>query len=228
MKLADPTLSALRVGVVQFPGSNCDDDCVDALHRHFGLSAIKLWHTDSSFPKMDALILPGGFSYGDYLRSGALAAHSPIMAPIKSFARQGGAILGICNGFQILTESGLLPGALLLNSKLKFVCKTTTIKGVDGSVLSVPIAHGEGRYWVSEADLEKLEAEGQIAFKYCSPNGAVDGDCNPNGSVANIAGVYSRNRKVLGMMPHPERATDRILGGSEDGIKIFKDFFSQI
>ena len=228
MSSANPTLSSIRVGVVQFPGSNCDDDCVDVLNRHFGILAPKIWHKESVIPKLDAIIIPGGFSFGDYLRSGALAARSPVIEPIRSVAQKGGAILGICNGFQILTESNLLPGTLLHNLELKFICKMTRIKSPDGNVLSVPIAHGEGRYWIQETELRTLEDQEMIAYQYCSDEGAIDFDANPNGSVANIAGIYSKNKKILGMMPHPERATDQIMGGSDDGIQVLRDFLEKI
>jgi phosphoribosylformylglycinamidine synthase len=228
MSSANPTLSSIRVGVVQFPGSNCDDDCVDVLNRHFGIVAPKIWHTECVLPKLDALIIPGGFSFGDYLRSGALAARSPVIDPIRSFAQKGGAILGICNGFQILTESNLLPGALLQNQGMKFICKMTRIKSANGNVLSVPIAHGEGRYWIQETELRALEDREMIAYQYCSDEGSIDFDNNPNGSVANIAGIYSKNKKILGMMPHPERATDQLMGGSDDGIQVLRDFLGKI
>ena len=228
MSPSNPTLSSLRVGVVQFPGSNCDDDCVDVLNRHYGITAPKIWHTERTLPKLDALIIPGGFSFGDYLRSGALAARSPVVEPIRSFAQKGGAILGICNGFQILTESQLLPGALLQNSDLKFICKMTKIKQPGGQVLTLPIAHGEGRYWISEINLRALEDQDMIAYQYCSDEGIVDFVANPNGSAANIAGIYSKNKRILGMMPHPERATDEMMGGSNDGLQVLRDFLARI
>ena len=228
MKHKSSTNGSVRVGVVQFPGSNCDDDCVDALSRHFGIHPQKLWYQESQLPRLDAIILPGGFSFGDYLRSGALAARAPIMQSIKSFANSGGPILGICNGFQILAESGLLPGALLHNSSLQFICKFIHIKAPHGKSMSMPIAHGEGRYWIDDAGLKMLQDEGMIAYQYCGQDGAIDLDDNPNGSVANIAGVYSHDKKILGMMPHPERATDEIMGGSIDGLKVLSDFLSRI
>lgn len=228
MSLTMPTFGSLRVGVVQFPGSNCDDDCVDVLNRHFGISAPKIWHAERTLPRLDAVIIPGGFSFGDYLRSGALAARSPVIESIQSFGKKGGAILGICNGFQILTECTLLPGVLLKNLNLKFICQMRQIKQPGGHVLSIPIAHGEGRYWIDESGLRNLEDEGMIAYQYCSQNGSVDSPSNPNGSVANIAGVYSKNKKILGMMPHPERATDTLMGSSDDGLRVLKDFFSNI
>ena len=228
MSFGLPTSSMLRVGVVQFPGSNCDDDCVDALHRHFGIVAPKIWHTERSLPQLDAVIIPGGFSFGDYLRSGALAARSPVMDPIRKFAKNGGAILGICNGFQVLTEGELLPGALLQNLSRKFSCKMVQIKQPEGQILSMPIAHGEGRYWIDEQGLRGLEDQELIAYQYCSPEGKIDSASNPNGSAANIAGIYSKNKKILGMMPHPERASDKLMGESDDGLQVLRDFFGRI
>jgi len=218
------TPQSVRVGLIQFPGSNCDWDCADALKRHFDLTPTLIWHRETSLPAMDVLILPGGFSYGDYLRGGALAAHSPIMQAVKTYAEKGGAIIGICNGFQILTESGLLPGVLLKNNSSRFVCKTVGLRVARGSSklhqslgassLRLPVAHGEGRYFIDEAGLQRLEGEGRILLTY---------DENPNGSVADIAGVISENGRVLGMMPHPERAMDELLGGS-DGRRLWQAF----
>jgi phosphoribosylformylglycinamidine synthase len=226
--LAKPAFGRLRVGVVQFPGSNCDDDCVDVLRRHYEIDAPKIWHQDTTLPKLDALILPGGFSFGDYLRSGALAARSPIMESIKSFAARGGHILGICNGFQILTESGLLPGALLHNKSQKFLCTQTYIRSTKGPALKIPIAHAEGRFWIDEEGLRRLDDLDLVAYRYCTERGRVGAETNPNGSVANIAGVYSKDKKILGMMPHPERATDILLGGSRDGITVINEFLQRI
>ncbi len=226
--LTKPAFGRLRVGVVQFPGSNCDDDCVDVLRRHYEINAVKIWHQDISLPKLDALILPGGFSFGDYLRSGALAAHAPIMDSIKSFAARGGHILGICNGFQILTESKLLPGVLLHNKSQKFLCTQTTIRSPKGPILKIPIAHAEGRFWIDEEGLRRLDDLDLIAYQYCTADGLIDIRANPNGSVANIAGVYSKDKKILGMMPHPERATDPVMGGSSDGISVINDFLQRI
>ena len=226
--LAKPAFGRLRVGVVQFPGSNCDDDCIDVLRRHYEIDASKIWHQETSLPKLDALILPGGFSFGDYLRSGALAARAPIMESIKSFAASGGHILGICNGFQILTESGLLPGALLHNKSQKFICTQTKIKSAKGPILKIPIAHAEGRFWIDEEGLRQLDDLDLVAYRYCADDGRISMDANPNGSVANIAGVYSKDKKILGMMPHPERATDMLMGGSSDGITVINDFLQKI
>lgn len=221
-------VGAPRIGVIQFPGSNCDEDCIDSFKRHFDIQASRLWHQDTTLPPLDALVIPGGFSFGDYLRSGALAAHSPLMQQVKTFASRGGPIIGICNGFQILTESHLLPGALLHNLSRQFICRQVTIKDERGRQFSMPIAHGEGRYWLDEESLREIEDDGRIAFQYCLPSGLTNFEANPNGSVADIAGVYSKNKKILGMMPHPERATDRVMGGSSDGLIILRDFLNRI
>lgn len=223
-----PTLGQIRVGIIQFPGSNCDDDCVDALQRHFGIQAPKIWYQETKLPKLDALLLPGGFSFGDYLRSGALAARAPIMESIKSFAKKGGPILGICNGFQMLTESGLLPGALLQNRSLQFICRMTSLKNRDGKILRMPIAHAEGRYWIDEVGLKRLEDKNQIAYTYCSETGGTGLSSNPNGSVANIAGIFSEDSRILGLMPHPERATGILLGAGSDGLKVLSEFIDRI
>ena len=225
------------IGLVQFPGSNCDMDCVDALRRHFGIEAKLIWHTETSLPKIDGLVLPGGFSYGDYLRSGALASHSPLMKAVKDFVARGGAAIGICNGFQILTESHLLPGVLLKNNSQKFVChyvhlvpaagKTVYHKAAAGKkTLRIPIAHGEGRFHVSPDGLKKLQDQGQILFRYGDENGLANDQSNPNGSIDGIAGIVSENGRVMGMMPHPERATDVLMGGSDDGLVVLKAFLA--
>lgn len=225
-----------KVALVQFPGSNCDMDCVDVFRRHYGINLDLVWHTETSLPPTDAVILPGGFSYGDYLRSGALASHSPIMAAVKAYAGKGGPVAGICNGFQILTESHLLPGALLRNAGRRFICKyvtlapgggRTTYQATLGAKLSrIPIAHGEGRYYIDPAGLARLKDEGQIAFRYVDDAGSATAEANPNGSLDNIAGIVSANGRVLGMMPHPERATDEVLGGSADGLAIWEAFLA--
>jgi phosphoribosylformylglycinamidine synthase len=225
-----------RVALVQFPGSNCDMDVVDVFKRHFDLALDLVWHTETALPKTDAVILPGGFSYGDYLRSGALASHSPVMGAVKAFAAKGGPVTGICNGFQILTESQLLPGALLRNHSRQFVCKYVGLTAATGSsafhsamrgrVSRVPIAHGEGRYYIDPAGLERLRGEGQVLCRYVGTDGATGPETNPNGSVDDIAGIVSANGRVMGMMPHPERATDRLLGGSDDGLPIWKAFLA--
>ena len=225
-----------RIGLVQFPGSNCDMDCFDAFRRHFSVELQAVWHTERTLPSLDALVLPGGFSFGDYLRSGTLAAHAPIMPAVKSFVEKGGAVIGICNGFQILTESRLLPGALLRNESRSFICKFVNLvpgqgasvyqQQLAGANLRIPIAHGEGRYYIDQAGLKRLQDQGQIAFMYANENGQVSQAANPNGSVANIAGIVSENGRVLGMMPHPERATDVLMGGSADGLKILESFLA--
>ena len=227
---------APRIGLIDFPGSNCDRDCTDAFERHFGIKLIPVWHTEQTLPQVDAVLLPGGFSYGDYLRSGALAAHSPIMGAVKSFVSKGGAALGICNGFQILTESHLLPGALLRNRSRRFICKFVNLAVGSGKsvyqeqlgakVLRLPIAHGEGRYYIDNEGLRRLQDQGQIAFRYADANGQANDESNPNGAVDNIAGIVSENGRVMGLMPHPERATDQLLGGSVDGLAVLDTFVS--
>ena len=225
-----------NVGLIQFPGSNCDADCVDTLKRHFGLETTLVWHTEKTLPKLDAVILPGGFSYGDYLRSGALASHSPVMASVKEFVKKGGPVIGICNGFQILTESHLLPGALLRNASREFICKYVHLQGqtgnsvyssmMAGKTLSMPIAHGEGRYYIDPEGLKKLNDKGQVVFRYAAVDGKVSDESNPNGATEHIAGIASENGRVFGMMPHPERATDVVMGGSNDGLQVWKAFFA--
>lgn len=221
-----------KYGVVVFPGSNCDHDAYYALKKIIGADAEFLWHKDGDLKNCDAIILPGGFSYGDYLRSGAIAKLSPIMKEVYDFAMKGGPVLGICNGFQILTEIGLLPGVLLKNNSLQFICRDVYIKTVntntiftggidDGTVLKVPIAHGDGNFFAEEDELRRLIDNNQIVFQYSSPDGEVDEQFNPNGSKLNIAGIVNENGNVLGMMPHPERASDPVLG-KEDGAQIFK------
>lgn len=218
----------LSIGIMQFPGSNCDVDCMDALGRHFDIDAKPLWHDLRALPKLDGVVIPGGFSFGDYLRSGALAAHAPIMAEVIKFANRGGAVLGICNGFQILVESKLLPGVLLQNFSRRFICNQVSLVDHQNSVLKMPVAHGEGRYWIDEYGLAKLEEKGSIAYQYVDSNGGLSASANPNGSVANIAGIFSENKKVLGLMPHPERATDQIMGGSSDGLIVLREFLERI
>lgn len=219
------------VGVIVFPGSNCDDDTVYALTRS-GFNSHKIWHQQSSVGNVDAVVLPGGFSYGDYLRCGAIAKVSPIMKDVIRFAQSGGKVLGICNGFQILVESGLLPGALLRNRDLHFICKTValrlettdtpfTSRGQAGKVYHFPIAHMDGNYYIDDSGYRDLEANNQIIFRYCDESGAVTAAANPNGAVANIAGICNRTRNVLGLMPHPERVSDAILGSAE-GMVIFE------
>lgn len=215
----------MKFGIVVFPGSNCDRDMMHALQDDLGQEVIMLWHKDrdlSAFTTEDCIVLPGGFSYGDYLRCGALARFSPLMEEVIAFANKGGKVLGVCNGFQILCESGLLPGSLLLNDHQKFVCKNVFIKG-DGSmdrigryvgerILKIPVAHGEGRYYADTETLKQLEENKQIVFRYCNDKGEVHIHSNPNGATSNIAGICNENRNVFGMMPHPERATSEALG----------------
>jgi phosphoribosylformylglycinamidine synthase subunit PurQ / glutaminase len=207
----------MRFGVVVFPGSNCDHDAWYAVSRNLGHPAEFIWHDSTSLGNADAVILPGGFSYGDYLRCGAIAKFSPVMSAIKKFAQDGGLVLGICNGFQILVESGLLPGALLRNRNLRFVCRPVALRiettntpftsaATSGQLMKVPVAHGEGCYFADERTLDMLEAEDRVVVRYLD---------NPNGSLRDIAGICSENRNVMGMMPHPERASDPLLGSTD-------------
>jgi phosphoribosylformylglycinamidine synthase subunit PurQ / glutaminase len=215
----------MKFGVVVFPGSNCDRDMYDALHDDLGQDVTMLWHKDkdlSKFSTDDAIILPGGFSYGDYLRCGAIARFSPMMQSVIEFANAGGKVFGVCNGFQILCESGLLPGGLLRNANQQFVCKNVFIKDVKENVYSIPVAHGEGRFYADEKTLAQLEANGQVIFRYCDENGKVTASANPNGAINNIAGICNSTRNVFGMMPHPERACSSILGNT-DGRQIIED-----
>ncbi|MBC7661754.1 MAG: phosphoribosylformylglycinamidine synthase subunit PurQ [Chitinophagaceae bacterium] len=229
---------ATQIGLVQFPGSNCDADCIDAFKRLFQIDLQLIWHEETSLPsRLQGLILPGGFSYGDYLRSGALASISPIMQAVKGFVGKGGSVIGICNGFQVLTESKLLPGALLKNDSRKFICEYAhlSVAGGDsvyhrklkGSLYKVPIAHGEGRYYVDSEGLKKLGANGQILFQYAGTDGVLSEASNPNGAISHIAGIVSENGRVLGMMPHPERASSELLG-SADGQKILEAFLETV
>lgn len=220
----------MKVAVIRFPGANCDQDALYALRDFLGVDAEYVWYEESSLAGFDAAILPGGFSYGDYLRCGAIAARAPVMDEVRRFAREARPVLGICNGFQVLCEAGLLPGALLPNAGQKFVCKPVHLKAVNRTslwtsnldrVLTVPIAHGEGRYVADEQTLRRLEREDRIAFVYCGPKGERSPEWNPNGSVDDIAGVLNERGNVLGMMPHPERAVDPLLG-SVDGRAILE------
>jgi phosphoribosylformylglycinamidine synthase I len=217
--------------VIVFPGSNCDRDACDALTRATGHAPAMLWHQEAELPKVDLVVLPGGFSYGDYLRSGAMAARSPVMRAVKKHAAAGRYVLGICNGFQVLTESGLLPGVLLRNAHRRFVCREVTLKVeqsaspftrsyAKGQLVRFSIAHHDGNYFADAETLKKLEGEGQIAFRYCTASGEVVDAANPNGSVHGIAGITNRGGNVLGMMPHPERHTDALSGGL-DGLGVF-------
>lgn len=229
----------MKFGVVIFPGSNCDQDAIYALGTIMQQEVIPLWHKDeniNSFTVNDCIVLPGGFSYGDYLRSGAIARFSPIMKSVVKFANNGGFVFGICNGFQILCESSLLPGALLKNMDQKFSCKNIFIKPQSHSViltknieknaiLKIPIAHSEGRYYTDTATLKKLNKNNQILFRYCDENGDISSEANPNGSLENIAGICNENKNVFGMMPHPERAVDKILNNT-DGKVIFESLLN--
>ncbi len=218
----------MKFGVVVFPGSNCDRDVIGALREELNQDVIELWHKDSDlsvFSKEDGIILPGGFSYGDYLRCGAIAKFSPMMQSVIEFANMGGKVLGICNGFQILCETGLLPGVLLRNVNMQFVCKNIFIKNENGEVNKIPIAHGEGRYYADTKTLENMSIEKQILYRYCDEDGNMNDNINPNGSLQNIAGIRNTEGNVFGMMPHPERACSIALGNT-DGKKIFKELFS--
>lgn len=213
----------MKFGIVVFPGSNCDRDMQDALQNDLNKEVIMLWHKDkdlSMFTTNDCIVLPGGFSYGDYLRCGAIARFSPMMQSVIEFAGKGGKVLGVCNGFQILCESHLLPGALLQNANQQFICKNTFIQSNSGETLKIPIAHGEGRYYADDALLNELEGNNQVLFRYCTENGLIEAGCNPNGACRNIAGIRNKEGNVFGMMPHPERATSKSLNNT-DGMKVF-------
>jgi len=227
-----------KFGVVVFPGSNCDHDAFYALHKVLEYDVNFLWHKDTDLKECDVIILPGGFSYGDYLRTGAIARFSPIMNSVIDFANKGGYVIGICNGFQILLEAGLLPGALLQNISLKFICKDVYLsvenyesnftKGInDKTVLSLPIAHGDGNYFADESTLKELEDNNRIILTYSSKDGKVSNEFNPNGSLKNIAGIINKNGNVLGMMPHPERSCNPILAKT-DGSLIFNALVNNI
>ena len=224
----------MKFGVVTFPGSNCDQDMIYILQDVLKQEVVHLWHKDSDLQGADMVVLPGGFSFGDYLRSGAISRFSPIMNEVIGHANRGGYVLGICNGFQILTESGLLDGALLHNNNQKFICKNVHLRAVsqEASISAglkkdvaykIPIAHGEGRYHASESVINELEQNDQILFKYCNKNGEVNNESNPNGSLNNIAGITNKKKNIFGMMPHPERASDDILSNAEG-----KAFFESI
>ncbi len=221
----------MKFGVIVFPGSNCDYDSYMAIKTVMRRDVEFLWHQDSSLGDCDCVILPGGFSYGDYLRTGAIARFSSIMKKVVDFAHDGGLVLGICNGFQILLEAGLLPGAMLKNSSLRFICRFVHIRAESQDTpfsklckqrqaLKIPIAHSDGNYFIPDDGLKKLKENGQIVFRYCDPEGNVTPEANPNGSLENIAGICNEAKNVLGMMPHPERASESILG-SEDGKYVF-------
>lgn len=214
----------MKFGVVVFPGSNCDKDMQDALQNDLGKEVIMLWHKDddlSMFTTDDCIVLPGGFSYGDYLRCGAIARFSPMMTSVIEFANKGGKVLGVCNGFQILCESGLLPGVLLQNANQQFICKNVFIKSTNSGALKIPIAHGEGRFYANEATINELKENNQILFQYCDEAGNVNETVNPNGTLYNIAGIRNKFGNVFGMMPHPERATSSLLNNT-DGKTVFE------
>jgi len=222
----------MDAAVVVFPGSNREHDFATALRHAMGKPPQMVWHRDSELPKVDLIVVPGGFSYGDYLRCGAIAAHSPVMREVKERAKAGVAVLGICNGFQILTEAGLLPGILLRNAGLGFVCKNVGLKVetsqslftsgyAAGQTLSIPVAHHEGNYFADPATLDRLEERGRIAFRYCDAEGELKPEANPNGSARHIAGIFNESKNVLGLMPHPENAVED-LHGSTDGRAMFK------
>lgn len=228
----------VKFGVVVFPGSNCDHDAHYVCTTIMKQEAVFLWHKDADLQDVDVVILPGGFSYGDYLRCGAIARFSPIMKQVVRFANEGGTVLGICNGFQVLVEAGLLPGVLLRNASLRFICKYVHLRLENsgtrftnqyhtGEVLAIPIAHGDGNYFTDPETLKQLEANGQVVFRYCNPEGEVTDEANPNGSLASIAGIINEHGNVLGMMPHPERASDPLLGHT-DGQRVFASIIESV
>jgi len=228
----------MKFGVVVFPGSNCDEDIIYVLEKILGQQVVRLWHKNHDLQGVDFIVLPGGFSFGDYLRSGAIARFSPIMQEVIQFAEKGGYVLGICNGFQVLTEAGLLPGALLHNKNRKFICRNIHMKAQTGNslitgqidpqrALKIPIAHGEGNYFADAEVLQSLYDNDQVLFKYCDEAGNIIPDANPNGSLDNIAGICNLNRNVFGFMPHPERAADSLVA-NEDGLAIFESILSLV
>ena len=228
----------MKFGVVVFPGSNCDHDCYHVLKNVLGMETEFIWHKENDVSKFDCIVLPGGFSYGDYLRTGAIARFSPVMEAVGRHAQKGKLVIGICNGFQILLEAGLLPGAMLRNSSLRFICRFIhlrventknpfTRKLSKNQVLKIPIAHGEGNYFADDATLAELEKNGQILVRYCDPEGQVTEEANPNGSLGNIAGITNRAGNVFGLMPHPERSSEKELG-SADGLGIFKSILEKV
>lgn len=229
---------AVRFGIVVFPGSNCDHDAYHAAKHVFDQEARFIWHEEETLGEVDVVIVPGGFSYGDYLRSGAIARFSPIMQDVMRFAEEGGLVFGICNGFQVLCEAGLLPGTLMQNESLRFVCKDTPVRVenantpftnalTDGQVVTIPVSHGEGRYYADEDVLRRIEANDQMLFRYCTAEGKVTDDANPNGSVHGIAGVVNEAGNVCGLMPHPERCVESLLGG-DNGRLIFQSLLNHV
>ncbi len=231
-----PHMENIKCGVIIFPGSNCDKDLIEVLENVTQTKVIEIWHKNTDLSGCTHIFLPGGFSYGDYLRSGAIAKLSPVMEAVAEHAKNGGFVMGICNGFQILCESGLLPGALLHNDQRQFICSNVFIKANNNNnlltskldtnkALKIPIAHGEGNYYADEATISKLQSNGQIVFEYCDANGNVNKEGNPNGSMLNIAGICNETKNVFGMMPHPERAASSILSNT-DGLSIFENIFN--
>jgi phosphoribosylformylglycinamidine synthase len=228
----------MRFGIVTFPGSNCDYDAYQAVVEHLGEEAVYLWHKEHDLKQCDVIVLPGGFSYGDYLRAGAIARFSPVMRDVLAFAKRGGPVIAICNGFQIACEAGLLPGALLRNASLKFVCELVQLRveSTDtmftnryerGSIVRIPIAHGDGRYTADDETLDRLEGEGRVVFRYAGGPADADEWWSPNGSMRAIAGIINEQGNVLGLMPHPERAVDKLLG-SDDGLSIFESMLAKV
>ena len=228
----------MKAAVIRFPGSNCDQDCYHVLHHVFGIETEYVWHKETSLDAFDLIVLPGGFSYGDYLRCGAIARFSPVMKSLVEQAEKGKLILGICNGFQILCEAHLLPGALVRNQSMHFICEQTLLRveainsaftnaAATGQILNIPIAHGEGNYTADAATLREMNLNGQILLRYADSRGAITAAANPNGSAENIAGICNARRNVFGMMPHPERAAEKVLG-SEDGRLIFESILNSL
>ena len=228
----------MKFGVIVFPGSNCDDDMVHVLGDVMGQEVTKVWHKDKDLPDLDCVVLPGGFSYGDYVRAGAIAQFSPVMRAVKAFAGAGGYVFGVCNGFQILCESHLLPGVLLRNANLQFICKNVWLRPATNhspltadlnlkQALKIPIAHAEGRYFADEKTLDALERNDQVLFRYCTPDGKITAAANPNGAARNIAGICNEQRNVFGMMPHPERAAEGVLGNT-DGLGMLQSLVSAV
>jgi phosphoribosylformylglycinamidine synthase subunit PurQ / glutaminase len=228
----------MKFGVVVFPGSNCDEDIIYVLEKILDQQVVRLWHKDHDLQGAEFIVLPGGFSFGDYLRSGAIARFSPIMQEVIQFAENGGYVLGICNGFQVLTEAGLLPGALLHNENRKFICRNIYMQAQTNNslitsqinpqrALKIPVAHGEGNYFADAAVLKSLNDNDQVLFRYCDEGGNITADANPNGSLENIAGICNKARNVFGFMPHPERASDSLVA-NEDGLAIFESILSLV
>ncbi len=222
----------MRFGIVVFPGSNCDRDCYHVVERVLDEEAVWVWHRDEELPDLDGVILPGGFSYGDYLRTGAIAKMSPVMKAVRTFAERGGPVVGICNGFQVLLECEMLPGAMIRNNSLRFVCRDTHLRCEKtdtpvsseleaGDVVKLPIAHAEGNFYIDEDGRKRLFDDDRVVFRYCDPDGEIHDEVNPNGSVHNIAGICNEGGNVVGMMPHPERASESLLGNA-DGRRVFE------